>query len=105
MDDRIRPDVLDQRAKRAEEIDADVFEKAPVFGGERRLDHMVGDFVERHGIVEIDAALADHVAVAILERDRELIEGQPVLAVDLFEGRQGEDIEHDEAAGTERQAL
>ena len=58
-----------QGAGRADEVDAEVLEEAPVLGGERGLDQMVGDLLQRHGVVVQDAALADLVAVAIEEFD------------------------------------
>ncbi len=79
-----------------------MLEEAPVLGGERRLDHLVGNFVERHSVVVQDAALADLVAVLVEEFDGEL-PGEELALVELVEGRNGE-REHDyEAAGAERQ--
>ena len=105
LDDGVGADVFDKRAEGAEEVDTDMLEEPPVLRGERRLDHVVGDFLDRDGVVDIDAALADDVAVAILEGDGEVIEREPVLAVDFLECGQREDVEDDEAAGAEGQAF
>ena len=91
-----------ERAERAVDVDAPVLEEAPVLGGERRLDHRIGDVVERHGVVVQDAALADLVAVLIEEFDGEL-PGEELALVELLEGRNGEREHDDEAAGAERQ--
>ena len=61
--------LVDERARRAEHVDAVVLEEAAVFGGQRRLDQRVGNFFERHGVVVQDAALADLVAVLVEELD------------------------------------
>ena len=42
----------------ADDVDAEMLVEAPVLGGEHRLDEMVGQFLERDGIVVPDAALA-----------------------------------------------
>ena len=57
--------VFDQGAGRANEVDAEVLEEAPVLGGQRRLDQVIGQLFERHGVVVQNAALADLVAVAV----------------------------------------
>ncbi len=88
----------------AEDVDAPVLEEAPVLGGERRLDQRIGDFVERHGVVVQDAALADLVAVLIEELDGELA-GEELALVEFVERRHGEREHDDEAAGAERQSL
>ncbi len=41
----------DQRAQRAEQVDAEMLEEAAILGRQRGLDQMIGDFVERHGVV------------------------------------------------------
>ena len=55
--------VLEQRARGAEDVDAEVLEEAPVLGGQRGLDEVIGDVFQFHGIVVQDAALADLGAV------------------------------------------
>ena len=93
-----------RRAEGAEDVDTPVLEEAPVLGGERGLDHRIGDVVERHGVVVQDAALADLVAVLIEEFDGELA-GEELALVELMERRNGEREHDDEAAGAERQGL
>ena len=56
-------------------VDAEVLEEAAVLGGERRLDQVVWNLLERHGVVVQDAALADLDAVAVEELDRVLARG------------------------------
>ncbi len=48
--------------------------EAPVLGRQRRPDHEVGDFGQRHGIVGPDAATPDLIAVAV-EKDHRVILG------------------------------
>ena len=73
--------------EQAEEIDAEMVEEAAVLGGEHRLDQRVRQFVDRHGILVDDAAMADVVAVAIEEGDGEIACVAPV-ALGLLESRQ-----------------
>ena len=72
LHDIVGLDVGQQGTRCAVEIDADVFEEAAVFGGERRLDEGIWNIVERHGVVMQDAALAELVAVGVQKLDREL---------------------------------
>src|SRR6185436_5089134 len=65
----VGPEVLDERAEGAEEVDAEMVEKAPVLGRDHRLDEMVGHLLERHRIGMANTALADLVAVAVEESD------------------------------------
>ncbi|KAF0136726.1 MAG: penicillin-binding 1A family domain protein [Xanthobacteraceae bacterium] len=91
-------------AEGADEVDAVVLVEAPVLGRQNRLDQVVGEFLQRHGIIVADAAPADLVAVAVLEDDGELGALAPVVGR-LAEGGDGEHEQHDEAAGAERHAL
>ena len=93
-----------QGARRAEDVDAEVLEEAAVLGGERGLDHVIGDVLERDGIVVQDAALAD-LAAGLVEEGHAVAAGEEAAFVELEERGQGEPIEHDEAAGAERQRL
>ena len=65
--------VAGQRAQRADHVDAPVLVKAPVLGGERRLDEIVRQLVERKGIVGADAAPANLGAVAVKEHHRDVL--------------------------------
>src|SRR5581483_11730311 len=96
--------VLQHRAQGADEIDAEVVEEAPVLGGERRLDEVIGDLLERHRIVVQDAALADLGAVAVEELHR-ILAGVDAVLVEVVEGRDGKDIENRQPAGAESQPL
>lgn len=68
--DFVGAQVFHERAQRAENVDAEVFEKAAVLGGKSRLDDIVGDLFQRDGIVVEDAALAYLVVIAVEEFDR-----------------------------------
>ena len=74
--------VLEQRAGSADDVDAEVLEEAAVLGGERRLDQVVGNLLERHGVVVQDAALADLGAVAVEELDG-VLAGVDLVLVEL----------------------
>ncbi len=89
----VRPRVLDDRAPRAQDVNAEMFEEPPVLGGHRRLDERVGNFLKRHGIRELNASLADLVAVAVLEGHAELAAGAPVRVLGKFERG---DLEHED---------
>ena len=91
-----------ERAGRADEVDAEMLEEAPVLGGERGLDQIVGNLLERHGVVVQDAALADLVAVAVEELDA-ILAGEVDLALRDLEGRQREGGDHEQSANAERQ--
>lgn len=79
--------------------------KTPVFRGERRLDEIVRQLLERNGVVDARPALADFVAVAIEKRDREIRFLQPVVATRFAERGHGEREHQDEPGGAERHAL
>ena len=91
--------VGDERARGAGQVDAEMLVEAAVFGGERRLDQRVGEIRQRNGIVVLDAAAADFVAVAVEERHRELGLLQPVVVGGFAEGGQRQRQHQDEAAG------
>ena len=91
------PRIGGQGAERAHDIHAEVLEEASILGGERRLDHHVGNFVERHRVVAQQAALADLVAVAVEEGDAVFV-GEVHLALSGLEGRQREGGEHQQPA-------
>src|SRR6202040_983059 len=61
-----------QRARGAGDVDAEMVVEAAVLGGERRLDQIVRKILQRYGIIVLDAAAADRIAVAIEERHREI---------------------------------
>ena len=65
-------------------------EEAPILGRQHRLDEMIGQLLERNGIVVLDAAPPDLDAVAVEESDREVLALQPVLVAGLAERRQGQ---------------
>src|SRR5207244_1326701 len=72
-------------AEQAGNVDAEMFVEAAVFGGERRLDQVVGELVERDCVVVAEATRADFVAVAIEEGDGELGLLQPIVVGGLTE--------------------
>ena len=90
-----------KRAEGAHDVYAEMLEEAPVLGRERRLDHEVGNFLERHRIVAQQATLADLIAVPVEEGDAILV-GQVDLALGDLEGRKGEGRDHEESADAER---
>ena len=94
-----------QRAERAVKVDAEMLVEAAVFGRQRRLDQIVGHFVERHRIVVLDAAVADLVAVAVEKRHREIGFLQPVFVRGLAHRRDAERQHEEQAAGAERRHL
>ena len=96
--------VLEQRAGGADEVDAEMLEEAAILGGERGLDEVIGDLLERHRVVVQDAALADLGAVAVEEFHGELA-GVDLVLVELVDRGDGQDEEHDETAGAHRQRL
>ena len=79
-----------------------MIEEAPVFGRKHRLDQMVRQFVERDGIVLLDAAAADFVAVTVEKHHGDFGLAQPVLVRGLLERRQRQRERDDEAAEPER---
>ena len=60
--------ICHQRAHQARRVDAEMLVEAAIFRGQRRLDQMVGEILERDRIVVADAAAADLVAVAAAMR-------------------------------------
>ncbi len=97
--------VGDQRARGAGKVDAEVLVEAPVFGGEHRLDQVIGKLVERDRVIMLDAARADLVAVAIEEGHRQLGLLQPVVVRGLAEGGDGQRQHDHQADGAERGAF
>src|SRR5581483_4684497 len=75
-----------------------------VLGGERGLDEVVGDLLQRHRIVVQDAALADLDAVAVEEFDRILALIDAVL-VEVVDGGDRQYVEQGEATRAQRQRL
>ena len=97
--------LVEHGAEQARNVDAEMLVEAPVLGGERRLDQVVGELVEPQRVVVLDAARADLVAVAVEEGDGELGLLHPVVVRGLAEGRDRERQHHDQAAGAEREPL
>ena len=83
----------------AHDVDAEMLEEAPVLGGERRLDQIIRKLLERHGVVAQESALADLVAVAVVEGDAVIV-GQVHLALRDLERRKRKG-ENDEQARRE----
>ncbi len=104
MHDLVVAGVGGERAERAHDVDAEMLEEAPVLGRQRRLDHDVGDFFQRHRIVAQQAALADLVAEAIEEGDAVLV-GEIHLALRGLECRQSEGRQHEETADAQSHGL
>jgi hypothetical protein len=94
-----------QGAEGTVKVDAEMLVEAAVLGRQRRLDQIVGHFVERNRIVVLDAAVADLVAVAVEKGHREIGFLQPVFVRGLAHRRHGERQHEEEAAGAERRHL
>ena len=71
-----------------------MFEEAPVFGGEHRLDDDLGELVEGQGIVVADAAMPHGLAVAVEEADGEILLLQPVVGGLLHGERRQREHQH-----------
>src|SRR5690554_6528753 len=81
-----------------------MLEEAPVLGGQNRLDDVVRQLVDRHGIALDDTALADLVTVAVEEGDGVVALAAPVLRR-FLEGRHGEREHDDRADRSQREAF
>ncbi len=68
-----------QRAKGADDVDAEMAEETPIFGGEHRLYEMVGQFLERDRVVMLDPSPPDLDAISVEEGHREVLPLQPIL--------------------------
>ena len=79
--------------------------EAPVFGGQRRLDQMIGEILDLQDVVVLDPAAADIIAVAIEERDREFGFFQPVVVGGFLKRRDGERQHQHKAGGADGRAL
>ena len=79
--------------------------EAAIFGGERRLDQMIGKLIERNRIIVSDTARADLVAVTIEEGDSELGFFQPVVVGGFTEGGDGERQQDQQAAIADGEGL
>ncbi len=92
-------------AEGAGDVDAEMLVEAPVFGREHRLDQVIGELLERNGVVVLDAARAHLVAVAVEDGHRELRLLQPVVVGGFLEGGERQRQHQDEAGGAERRAF
>ena len=81
-----------------------MLEEAAVFGCERRLDQGIGNFIQRHGIVVKNAALAKLVAVDVEKLDREFA-GREFTFIEFQECGERQRVEDNETAGSERDAF
>ena len=92
--------VGDQRARGAGDVDAEMVVEAAVLGRQRRLDQIVREILQRNGIIVLDAAAADRVAVAVEEGDREIGFLQPVVVGGFAERRHGKRKQQNQATQT-----
>ena len=90
--------VGDQRARGAGDVDAEMVVEAAVLGRQRRLDQIVRKILQRNGIIVLDAAAADRIAVAVEEGHREIGFLQPVVVGGFAERRHGKRQHQDQAA-------
>ena len=86
--------VREHRAEQAGKVDTEMLVEPPVLGGERRLDQVVGELVERDCVVVADAARAQFIAVTVEEGDRELGLLQPIVVGGFTEGRDRKRQQH-----------
>src|SRR5262249_56290265 len=84
----------EHRGKKAGKVERKMFEKPPILGGERRLDQVVGELVERDCVIVADAARAQFIAIAVEEGDRELGLLQPIVVGGFTEGRDRQRQQH-----------
>ncbi|QTK79196.1 hypothetical protein AT6N2_C1446 [Agrobacterium tumefaciens] len=91
-------------AGKADEVDAEMVEEAPVLGRQHRLDEMIGHLVDRHGIFMDDPAMADGVAITVEKGDGEITPITPVL-LGFLKGWHGQSQQHDGASGSESQRV
>src|SRR5262249_8843737 len=97
--------IREHRAEQAGNVDAEMLVEAAVFGGERRLDQVVGELVERDCVVVPNAARADFIAVAVEEGDRELGLLQPIVVGSFTEGGDRERQQDQQAAAAQGETL
>src|SRR5262245_5668035 len=97
--------IREHRAEQAGKVDAEMLVEAAVFGGERRLDQVVGELVERDCVIVPDAARAYFIAVAVEEGDRELGLLQPIVVGGFPEGGDRERQQDQQAAVAQGEAL
>src|SRR5271165_7240708 len=102
LDNSFGTGVCDDCARRADDIDAEMIKKAPILGGQGRLDERVRDFLERHGIGELNASFADLIAIAVEERDAKIASSPPVRVLCEVDGRNFEQKNNGQAAGAKR---
>ena len=94
-----------QRAQRTDDVDAEMLVEPSVFRRQRRLDQVVGHFVQRHAVIRADAAPADFLAIAIEEHHRVILGLVEGAAVDDVEGRQRQRRHQHRADGTEGEGI
>src|SRR6185437_12101837 len=97
--------VIDEGAQGAEYVDAEMVVEAPVLGGDGGLDEIVGQLAQRIGIIGADAALADLVAVAVEEGDRNIFGFVELARLHGIERRQRQRQHQHRADGEEGGAV
>ncbi len=90
--------VGDEGARRAGDVDAEMVVEAAVLGGQGRLDQIVRKILQRDGIIVLDAAAADRIAVTVEEGHGEIGFLQPVVVGGFAKGRNGERQHQDQPA-------
>ncbi len=104
LNDRIGASIFHHRARQTCEIEPDMVEEPAIFRRQHGFDEMVGQFLDRFGIVVQHAPSPDLVAEPVKERDRDLLAGTPVL-LGLLERRLGECEQQRRSDDTERKTL
>ena len=97
--------VFDHGAEGADEINAEMAEKPPVFCRQGGLYQTVRYFFQRHAVIEHNAPAADLVAEPVQERDRKIIRGFPIGISCCLNGRLSESQKHDKPDQAECQAV
>ena len=88
----------EHRAEQAWDVDAEMLVKTAILGRERCLDQMIGELVQRDGVIVPDTARADLVAVAVEKGDGEFGLLQPIVVRCFPEGGDGKRQQHQQAA-------
>ena len=89
------PRILNDRPHRANDVHPEMIKEAGIFRGKHRLDQGGRHFFKRNGVVLLDAALADDLAIGIGKGDGKFA----VLVPDISEARERRQREGQEAEG------
>ena len=97
--------VCEHGAEQSGKVDAEMLVEATIFGGERRLDQVVRELIERDRVIVSDAAGAEFVAVAVEKGHREFGLFEPVVVRGFTESGNCERQHNQQARIPQGQAL